>query len=290
MSSPLDLVSLQRVKAWLNINALVNTTVATSIAAGQQTVTPANMVGILPNQLLSIDTGESDEEIVLVISTTPTTFTANFAVPHSGPGIAVVLATDAILPDLITSAGLWWLTQTGRVPSDGSVPTVSPLVQVCNFNEWYDGSSTARQFVRNPPIARASGVVITVNGIVIPQSTGPLNPGWVIAEGASSFAIRQGGYSRVPFLHYYRGIGWQGAFTEGIQNVNLQYPGGYAQTPFDIVQACTEMIGGTFKKRQWIGLRSQAMAAGGGTVTYGDWVVEKPVRRVIENYTRKAIV
>lgn len=287
MSSPLDLTTLQRVKTWLGINTLVNTTIAGSISTGVQTVTPATMANITPNTLLAIGSGAT-LEIVAVISTTPTTFVALFAVAHVGPGIVVTLAVDALVPDLITSAGVDWLTMLSQGPNDGSIPTVSPLVQVCPFNEWYDGSGSARQFIRNPPAI--SGTLVTVNGTTIPQSTGPNVPGWVIADQGSSFAIRQGGYSRGYSRTFSRGIGWQGSFCEGVQNVNLQYNGGYASTPPDIIQACTEMVGLTFRKRQWIGQKSQALPAGGGTVSYQDWAIEPNVARVIDNYKRRAMV
>lgn len=206
--------------------------------------------------------------------------------------LASLNGSDIVLQRLITAAGLWWLRQTGRLPSDGSIPLISPLVQICPFNEWYDGSSGTRQYVRNPPVT--SITLVTINNVTIPISTGPTVWGVVIAEYGSSIALRVGGYSQSQFPYgqqaTYRGIGRQGGFCEGIQNVNLQYNGGYAGTPYDVGQACVEMIGFTFRKRGWIGLRSQMLAAGGGTVGYQNWVVEPSVKRVIEHYTRKAIV
>jgi hypothetical protein len=62
----------------------ISTTVTAAVSAvGVQAVTPAAMTGIKPGQALYIDSGGTPE-LVYVISTTATTFTANFASTHSG--------------------------------------------------------------------------------------------------------------------------------------------------------------------------------------------------------------
>src|SRR5208337_4405076 len=61
----------------------VNTNLGTNVTAGStQTVTPPNMTNIFPNQQITVDSG-NNQEIVVVQSTTPTTFTAYFQLAHS---------------------------------------------------------------------------------------------------------------------------------------------------------------------------------------------------------------
>lgn len=61
----------------------VDTTLGTAVTAGSsQTVTPASMVDIFPNQFVRVDEGE-DEETVIVQSTTGTQFTAFFQRAHA---------------------------------------------------------------------------------------------------------------------------------------------------------------------------------------------------------------
>lgn len=60
------------------------TTAATAVTADTiVTVTPASMTGITANSRLVIDV-DTDQEIVVVKSVTPTTFTARFAKAHTG--------------------------------------------------------------------------------------------------------------------------------------------------------------------------------------------------------------
>jgi hypothetical protein len=63
---------------------LVNTNSATTITAGQQTVTPASMANIVPGAQLVFSGGTGAAETVAVQSVTSTTFTAVFANGHSG--------------------------------------------------------------------------------------------------------------------------------------------------------------------------------------------------------------
>ena len=184
---------------------------------------------------------------------------------------ATSAGSDLLLQRLITRAGMFWLTETGLGPDDGSNPTVSPLVELVSYDEWLDGSGTVRQFVRHPPINTVG--LVAINGSTIRASASFTASGYVIDSTKKSISLR-----------------CFGRFSNGTQNVNVQYQGGYNGTPYDVVQACTEMVSETFRKRNWIGQKSQALAAGGGTVTYVDWAISPYVRGVLSNYTRKALV
>lgn len=116
-----------------------------------------------------------------------------------------------MLQSCITAASLYWLKRTGK----------STLNRVLPFNEWYDGSGSERQFVKNGPI-------IQVNSIVVGQTTIPQAPanhlqnGWVIDQDRKSVVI----VGRVPNVAA-RGFGGYG-FCKGIQNVNINYLAGYS--------------------------------------------------------------
>lgn len=68
-----------------NLTTGTETTVTASVSAtGSATCTPASMTDISAMVRLVIDAGD-DEEVVVVRSTTATTFTATFAKTHTGP-------------------------------------------------------------------------------------------------------------------------------------------------------------------------------------------------------------
>lgn len=66
----------------LNVSTTLGTAVASADLGTVKTVTPAAMAGILPGQLLAVDTSTS-LEYVRVISTTSTTFNARFTKTHA---------------------------------------------------------------------------------------------------------------------------------------------------------------------------------------------------------------
>jgi hypothetical protein len=307
MTNPIDLTTTQAVKGWLAANGMslvsVDTTVPAGITPGLQTVTPASMAGITLNSQLAIDT-PPNLEVVLVTAITATTFTATFVVPHAA-GVTVMLAQDMLLPALVTSASLQFLRWTGRGPQDGSLPVQSPFVEPCDYDEVYDGSGTDRQFTRNAPIV--SVALVEVDGLAIPASTGTNIPGWVVDGAGKSITIRPGGpASGLPYGSYggfwgtyARNFGARYNFNPGAQNVRVQYQAGFYGIPYDVMQAVTEIVALATKDRSWIGHRSESLAAGGGTVSFGGpgdygntpyMYVPPRSSNVIEMYKRRALV
>lgn len=63
----------------------VQTTIASNISSGSQTVTPAAMTGIVLGQSLLINTGGADAESVVTTTVGGSTFIATFAVAHTCP-------------------------------------------------------------------------------------------------------------------------------------------------------------------------------------------------------------
>jgi hypothetical protein len=254
------------------------------------------MANIAVGTNLAIDQN-MPQEIVTVTAVSSTTFTAVFAMAHAA-GATVVLSTDALLPDLITDASAWWIRQTGRGPQNNSIPALSPYVQPVSYTENYDGSGSETQYLRNFPIQSVASLI--VNGATIPQSTGqPQTAGWAIDSSGKCLVMINPGF----FPGFTGNPGWGGGmgfypttfgsgykFFSGNQNVQVQYTAGFSGVPQDVFQAITEIVALTQKSRAWLGLRTEAMAAGGGTVTYDNLVIPKRAQRVLEFYSRRAIV
>jgi len=77
-----------------NPTIVASTVVAATINIGVQTVTPASMQGIVVGTNLQIGTGATNETVVVTAVTpaaAPTSFTATFVLPHTGPVAVGVL-------------------------------------------------------------------------------------------------------------------------------------------------------------------------------------------------------
>jgi hypothetical protein len=150
--------------------------------------------------------------------------------PISGsPPVPATLAIqNSVLQAAITSLSLDFLRRTGRGPATGVIPTQSPFVQLCSYTETYNGSGSATQFLRNWPIASVQSV--TINGIVVPASTGYNVPGYAINNNASAIILYGGGGFGV-FRPFSFGRGWNGGFPNGTQNIVVQYMAGFAEVP-----------------------------------------------------------
>jgi hypothetical protein len=110
-----------------------STTIASSFAAGAQTVTPASMSGIQVGSILKVaNSNGSNSEVVYVSATAASTFTATFALSKTGPGITVQgftynQARDASIGDnqaligLSASATYLYNAVTGLAELDRSV-------------------------------------------------------------------------------------------------------------------------------------------------------------------------
>lgn len=200
----------------------------------------------------------------------------------------------------ITAFSSYVLKLTGRGPSDGSIPTASPFIAPVAYNEWYDGSGTVRQFLRNWPVQ--SVTALTIGPLTIPASTGWSVPGYVIDEGKRSLSLRGGGGYVNGILTVGFGSGGFGSygnngrgfcnnvFWDAPQNVNVQYTAGFSGVPIDLEQCALKVVAQTIRRRQWIGQKSQSMAQGAGTVSYTDLEMDKDDVRKIEFYRRNAIL
>jgi hypothetical protein len=280
----IDLTTLAAVRGYLGLtpasggSPVVATSIAAAIPAGAQTVTPATMANINAGSVLLIDTGSS-AEYVAVTSITGTTFTATFALAHSTPPVPVTDVTDSILASMITGASQYWLTRTGK----------ASLNSVGSYSERYDGSGSRRQFLRNTPILSVSSLQFVLGGAAVTISPSPdaVQPGFVIDQGGKSLALI--GYPLGSWTGI--GIGWPriDRFPEGVQNIAVSYTAGFASTPFDVMDKVTQQVAVNYKRTSWIDQASQVLNES-GTASYRSWEVPPEVERVIQAYTRRAIV
>lgn len=205
------------------------------------------------------------------------------------PGLNNSNTDDAVIQSLITAWGYEFLRRTGRGDQGGDF-TQSPFTGICSWNETYDGTGRDRLFVRNGPIKTVSSLYI--NGIAIAASSGYPVTGYVIDGTGKSISLRAGflGWGPQMWTSWQAGpyhvFGGGLRYWKGVQNVSVQYTGGYSVTPGDIVLCANEVVGQNYKRRSWIDEESRAMAAGGGTIRYRSWDVPPHCQRIVDNYTR----
>jgi hypothetical protein len=184
-------------------------------------------------------------------------------------------ADDYVLQWLTTSASQYLLSQTHR----------ASLNSVSTQTEPYNGTGQPQITTREFPITAVQSVVINGYSVPATPTTGPqayLQPGWAIGLNGTSIVLSSGGTGS-----WYPGYGVPSVFPRGILNVVISYSAGYDGIPFDINEACVQLIGQNYKRRGWIDEASRAFAAGGGQTTYRNWDAPTQVRKVINDYSRR---
>ena len=193
---------------------------------------------------------------------------------------------DQQIQDCITAFSNYVLHLTGRGPADGSIPAHSPLVEPVSYDEFYDGTGTFRLPLRNWPITAV--VAVNVFGSAIQQSTAQNVSGWVIDQDARFISLRGGYSATVATFQNYRG-GWGGCapgFAVGVQNVEVQYTAGFSGVPVDLEMSARKVVALNYVRRGWIGQKSQTLAQGGGTTSFGEWEMDADVMQTIQYYRR----
>jgi hypothetical protein len=143
-------------------------------------------------------------------------------------------------------------------------------IKAANYNETRSGEGTKLMFVLNPPIISVTSVY--VDGVSIPaKSTDPTQT--ITSNGyfASEKYISLFGYS----------------FSRGLDNVQLNYRGGYNSAPPDLEQACIEAVGWAYKELDRLGQVSKSLA--GEIVQFNVDAMSKRARTVVEHLKRVAI-
>jgi hypothetical protein len=185
---------------------------------------------------------------------------------------------DVTIQDAITAFSLHILRLTGRGTADGSVVAASPLTSIVPYDEFYDGNGNDRLPLRNWPIN--SVVSVNDSGRVITAATSLSGPGYVVDQ-SKKFIVLRGFYPRILQRGYYRA-----GFTLGTQNIEVSYTAGFAAVPYDLDMLTRKVVALNYKSRGWIGMKSQAMAAGAGTVSY-EWKIDPIDCATIEYYKRR---
>lgn len=197
---------------------------------------------------------------------------------------------DAIIQSAITNFSQYVALVTSR----GNLAGIDPLAE---FTEVYSGSGSETLFVRNYPVQ--SVVSLAIDGVLIPQSPGVNQPGWVIDTSGSqaSIVLRGGGRQNIG---YSRWQPWNGNgnapplgqvpfnFSEGIMNVEVTYTAGYLVTPFDLQQAATQLVSAKYRSRQWIEQLSQ-IQPNVGTTSYNRLEIPADVCMVLDRYRMRFI-
>jgi hypothetical protein len=90
-----------------------------------------------------------------------------------------------------------------------------------SYTRTFNGRGSRSKVTPDRPITAVASV--SIDGVAIPASTGPLVQGFTFDDRA---IYLRGGYE----------------FTRGVQNCTLAYTAGYSATPADLEQACLEWI------------------------------------------------
>ena len=131
--------------------------------------------------------------------------------------------------------------------------------------EKYHGNGSESLHLNSWPIQSISN--LTINGSVVPPSSDGLSNGFVFDD---------------KYVYLLPGTS-QCAFSKGRMNISVTYVAGYDAVPFDIEQACLELIGLKFKEKDRIGIQSQSMN-GQQTTSYTPRDLGKDTKAMLQNY------
>jgi Phage gp6-like head-tail connector protein len=131
------------------------------------------------------------------------------------------------------------------------------------YTETRDGPDNDRLALANWPINSVS--LVKIDDVIVPASTD------LVASQGYSFTerfIELSGY-------------W---FTKGRGNVVVTYNAGYATTPFDLEQACIELVVRRYRERDRIGAKSKSV--GGETISYDTAAFPDSVKEILQTYKK----
>lgn len=276
MTNPIDLCTLADVRNWLN-------TQPGGVASGR-ILTPGAGYSAITITAVSVDGNGSGATftgtllagaLTVITKTAPGTGYTQPPVLNitgtggSGATAECYLEGDLKLASLITRASQMFLSLSGRT-SFGSTTTTErrngngqPIM--CPY--WW------------PILSVAS---LTINGVTIPPSPNGTQAGW-INDANRVMLVGGSGFPLVPAMTPY-------TFWNGYQNVLLNYTYGWTSIPFDVTQAVIELVAQKYRRSQHVDQISQALPAGGGTVTFSQKDVPDEVRSIVNNYRIKAII
>lgn len=142
---------------------------------------------------------------------------------------------DAVLSRLITAASAFITSYLSRD------------ILSASYTETFNGNGQASFLLRNWPVTAVASVSIDGRQIVFSDQPTPTSP------------TLRGGFIFDETTIYLRG-GY--CFTSGVQNVVVEYTAGYTVVPYDIEQACIELVTWTYKERGREGQASKSIGNG----------------------------
>lgn len=186
---------------------------------------------------------------------------------------------DAELQQYITSWSLAVLNKTG----------IKSFSQPVLMTETRDGNGNYQMFTRMQPIINV--VSVSVSGVAVGQAGAWPSSGYYVSDDLRSIKLRNAQFP-ISYNYYPNYTTPAGGFQRGQGNVQLQYWAGYANVPDDLEIASRRMVAIYYGRKQTRDLASTGIAAGGTTAStrYRDWDAPPEICKVIDYYTRKAIV
>ena len=163
---------------------------------------------------------------------------------------------DNLIQRLISAASQWMREETSRE------------FAAMGYNEIRSGAGGRQtvMFVKNPPIQSVTSVYVDGNNIA-PKPAGQTNytqPGFSFTDDHVTL--------------------WGAIFTDGVDNVEIDYTGGYNSVPYDLEQACIEAVAWAYREIDRLGQKSKILA--GETVTFDMSAMSDRAQRTLQRYQR----
>jgi len=178
------------------------------------------------------------------------------------------------MADLTTTADVKaWLNITGN--SDDAViarlvTAVSNYIQswlnrtfaMATYTDISNGNNESTKMFSNYPVQSVSSV--TISGVAIPASADGIAYGYVFDDQSLALIGTTCG--------------------RGLKNVRITYTAGYSSVPFEIAQACIELVAIRYRERTRVGEVSKSL--GGETVSFTQKDMPDSVRTILNNYKK----
>jgi hypothetical protein len=162
--------------------------------------------------------------------------------------------SDTVLTRLITAGSAFLINWLNR-----------NILSSSYVNEKYNGNGHQSIRLRNWPITAVSSVA--VNGTQLTVSADGITNGFIFDDN-----------------HVYILPGTSiDRFCKGVMNISIGYTAGYATVPFDVEQACVELVSRKFKERTRIGMTSQSLG-GQETNSFSKDDLSKDTKSMLQNY------
>ena len=247
-----DLTTLSTVKSWLK---LTGRSISGITQANPAVITCPNH-GANTGDLVSVS-GVVGMTQINGVSYTVTVIDANtFSIGVSSLAWTAyasggfVGVDDPLLTTLITASSAWIKNFINR-----------DIVQT-SYTETYDGTGASRLMLANYPVTAVAS--LTVDGLAVAASTGYGITGYIFDSNSIAY------------------IG--GSFDEDYGNVQVSYTAGYVTVPYDLAQACMELVAEAYRYRDRIGQSSEGF--GPGHIGYTASVVNASIKTVLTQWKK----